>query len=136
MKAILIGENKKLHWSEVPAPVLTDDQVLVRVQAAAINRADILQREGNYPPPPGWPAWMGLEVSGEIVEMTEEAQKKSRWKVGDQVCALLGGGGYAEYVAVKYDMLMPVPKGLSMAEAASLPQEGRKSRYLCIPSLR
>ena len=83
MKAILIGEEKKLIWTDVPDPVLTDDQVLIKVKAAAINRADILQREGNYPPPPGWPEWMGLEVSGEIVDMTEEAKNSSNWKTGD-----------------------------------------------------
>ena len=122
MKAILIGEEKKLIWTDVPDPVLTDDQVLIKVKAAAINRADILQREGNYPPPPGWPEWMGLEVSGEIVDMTEEAKNSSNWKTGDQVCALLGGGGYAEYVAVPYGMLMPVPRGVSMEVAAALPE--------------
>ncbi len=122
MKAVLIGKNKELVWSDVADPVISGDQVLVKVSAAALNRADILQREGNYPPPEGWPEWMGLEVAGEIVAMTEQAQKESNWKVGDKVCALLGGGGYAEYVAVPHGMLMPVPKGVSMEVAAALPE--------------
>lgn len=109
-------------WSEVPNPDLKDGEVLVKIAAAALNRADLLQREGKYPSPAGCPSWMGLEISGEIVEMTAGATQNSRWKNGDKVCALLGGGGYAEYVAVKYDMLMPVPKGLTLAEAASLPE--------------
>lgn len=118
MKAILVDENKNLVWTEVENPVIKADEVLVKIHAAALNRADLLQRQGKYPSPAGCPEWMGLEVSGEIVEVGE----KSSWKIGDKVCALLGGGGYAEYVAVKYDMLMPVPKGLSMVEAASLPE--------------
>ena len=74
------------------------------------------------PPPAGCPEWMGLEIAGVIVEMGDEAKEKSDWKIGDKVCALLGGGGYAEYVAVKYDMLMPVPKNCSMVEAAAIPE--------------
>jgi len=92
------------------------------VEYAALNRADLMQREGNYPPPPGCPEWMGLEISGEIVSIGEEAARLSSYKVGDKVCALLGGGGYAQYVAVKYDMLMPVPKNCSMVEAAAIPE--------------
>lgn len=122
MKAILVKENKDLIWTDVPNPVITSDEVLVEIHAAALNRADLMQREGDYPPPPGCPDWMGLEISGVIKEMGEEAKKKSNWKIGDKVCALLGGGGYAEYVAVKYDMLMPVPKNCSMEEAAALPE--------------
>jgi NADPH2:quinone reductase len=122
MKAILVGVNKELLWTEVENPVIKPDEVLVKIHAAALNRADLLQRQGKYPSPAGCPEWMGLEVSGEIVEVGEKLGEKSSWKIGDKVCALLGGGGYAEYVAVKYDMLMPVPKGLSMVEAASLPE--------------
>ena len=81
-----------------------------------------MQREGDYPPPPGCPDWMGLEISGEIVEVGPEAKEKSNWKIGDKVCALLGGGGYAEYAAIKYDMLMPVPENCTMAEAAAIPE--------------
>ena len=119
MKAMLIDENKNLVWSDVADPIIKDDEVLVKIHAAALNRADLLQREGKYPSPPGCPEWMGLEISGEIVE---RGKNVTNWQIGDQVCALLGGGGYAEYVAVKYDMLMPVPKGLSMEEAAALPE--------------
>ena len=122
MKAVLINEDKSLRWDNVPDPVIKPDEVLVKIEAAALNRADLLQREGNYPPPPGCPEWMGLEVAGEIIEMGEEAAAASVWKCGDKVCALLGGGGYAEYVAVRYDMLMPVPKNCSMIEAAAIPE--------------
>ncbi|MBR6789248.1 MAG: NAD(P)H-quinone oxidoreductase [Oscillospiraceae bacterium] len=119
MKAVLIDENKNLVWSDVPDPVIRPDEVLVKIRAAALNRADLLQRQGKYPSPPGCPEWMGLEIAGEIVKTGAEV---TGWKIGDEVCALLGGGGYAEYAAVRYDMLMPVPKGLTMTEAASLPE--------------
>ena len=122
MKAILVNDDKSLRWDEVPNPVIKDEEVLVEIHAAALNRADLMQREGDYPPPPGCPEWMGLEISGIIVEMGEIAKEKSDWKIGDKVCALLGGGGYAEYVAVKYDMLMPVPKNCTMIEAAAIPE--------------
>jgi NADPH2:quinone reductase len=121
MKAILVAndEAKTLSWSEVPTPVIKEDEVLVKVAYAALNRADLMQRAGDYPPPPGCPDWMGLEISGEIIEVGPKAQG---WKVGDKVCALLGGGGYAEYVAVKDDMCMPVPENCSMIEAAAMPE--------------
>ena len=119
MKAILVNESKDLVWSDVPDPVIGEDEVLVRICAAALNRADLLQRQGKYPSPPGCPEWMGLEISGVITEVGGAVTGR---KVGDRVCALLGGGGYAEYVAVKQDMLMPIPKGLSMEEAAALPE--------------
>ena len=122
MKAILINEDKSLSWSDVPDPIIKSDEVLVKIEAAALNRADLMQREGDYPPPPGCPEWMGLEISGEIVEVGNGVKEKSNWKIGDKVCALLGGGGYAEYVAVKYDMLMRVPKNCSMVEAAAIPE--------------
>ena len=122
MKAILVKDDRSLRWDNVPDPVIKSEEVLVEIHAAALNRADLMQREGDYPPPPGCPDWMGLEISGVIVEMGDEAKEKSNWKIGDKVCALLGGGGYAEYVAVKYDMLMPVPKNCSMAEAAAIPE--------------
>lgn len=121
MKAILVNDDRSLRWDNVPDPVLKPDEVLVKIACAAINRADLMQREGDYPPPPGCPEWMGLEISGTIVEMGPEACDKG-WKIGDKVCALLGGGGYAEYVAIKYDMLMPVPENCSMEEAAALPE--------------
>jgi len=122
MKAVLINPDKSLRWDNVPDPVIGAEDVLVKVEAAALNRADLMQREGNYPPPEGCPDWMGLEIAGTIVEMGEDVAKKSDWKVGDKVCALLGGGGYAEYCSVKYDMLMPVPEGCSMVEAAAIPE--------------
>ena len=119
MKAMLVDENKNLVWSDVADPVIKDDEVLVKIHAAALNRADLLQRQGKYPSPAGCPEWMGLEIAGQIVEIGKNV---TNWKLGDKVCALLGGGGYAEYVAVKYDMLMPIPRGLTMEEAASLPE--------------
>lgn len=122
MKAMLIDNEKNFCWSDVPDPNIGPDEALVRVRAAALNRADLLQRQGKYPSPPGCPDWMGLEIAGEIVETGKAVGQKSRWKVGDRVCALLGGGGYAQYAAVKYDMLMPIPHGLSFVEAASLPE--------------
>jgi len=122
MKAILVNDDKTLRWDEVPNPVMGAEDCLVEIEAAALNRADLMQREGDYPPPAGCPEWMGLEISGTIIDMGEEAKVKSDWKIGDKVCALLGGGGYAEYVNVKYDMLMPVPKNCSMIEAAAMPE--------------
>ena len=122
MQAILINDDKSLRWDFVPTPEIKDDEVLVKISAAALNRADLMQREGDYPPPPGAPDWMGLEISGVITEIGSIAKEKSAFKVGDKVCALLGGGGYAEYAAVKYDMLMPVPKNCSMIEAAAIPE--------------
>ncbi len=119
MKAILVNDDRSLRWDNVPDPVIKADEVLVKVEAAALNRADLMQREGDYPPPPGCPEWMGLEVAGEIVQVGAEV---TNWKLGDKVCALLGGGGYAQYVAVKYDMLMPVPNNCSMVEAAAIPE--------------
>jgi len=122
MKAILVNDDKSLRWDEVENPVIKADEVLVEIHAAALNRADLMQREGDYPPPPGCPEWMGLEIAGVIVEIGEEAKEKSNWKIGDKVCALLGGGGYAQYVSVKYDMLMPVPANCSIVEAAAIPE--------------
>lgn len=122
MKAILVNDDRSLRWDDVPNPVVGAEDCLVKIEAAALNRADLMQREGDYPPPPGCPEWMGLEIAGTIVEVGAEAAKKSRWQVGDKVCALLGGGGYAEYANVKYDMLMPIPEGCSMVEAAAMPE--------------
>lgn len=122
MKAILVNDDRSLRWDNVPDPICGSEDCLVKIEAAALNRADLMQREGDYPPPAGCPEWMGLEIAGTIIEVGAEAQKKSDLKVGDKVCALLGGGGYAEYVNVKYDMLMPVPKNCSMVEAAAIPE--------------
>ncbi|MBO5837821.1 MAG: NAD(P)H-quinone oxidoreductase [Oscillospiraceae bacterium] len=122
MKAILVNDDRTLRWDDVPNPVLGDEDCLVKIEAAALNRADLMQREGDYPPPAGCPEWMGLEIAGTIVEIAEGAKAKSNWKVGDKVCALLGGGGYAQYANIKYDMLMPVPENCSMVEAAAIPE--------------
>ena len=122
MKAILINNDKSLRWDEVPNPSISSEECLIKIEAVGINRADLLQREGNYPPPPGCPEWMGLEVAGTIIEMGEVAKKESNLKIGQKVCGLLGGGGYAEFVSVRYDMLMPVPKNTTMVEAAAIPE--------------
>jgi NADPH2:quinone reductase len=118
MRAILVAPDKSLTWSEVPDPVAKTGEILVDVHAAALNRADLMQRDGNYPPPAGWPEWMGLEVAGVV----KAAPAGGRWQVGDQVCALLGGGGYAECVAVPQELVLPVPTGLSFVEAAAIPE--------------
>lgn len=118
MHAILVKKDKSLVWSEVPDPVRKENEVIIEVHAAGLNRADLLQRDGKYPPPPGWPEWMGLEVAGVVIEATEEG----RWQIGDRVCALLGGGGYAEKVAVPSNLVLPIPEGLTMVEAAAIPE--------------
>lgn len=118
MHAILVDKQQRLVWSEVPDPVAKENEILIEVHAAALNRADLMQRAGDYPPPPGWPEWMGLEVAGVVLE----APAQGRFQRGDKVCALLGGGGYAEKVAVPAEMVLPIPAGLSMAEAAALPE--------------
>ena len=122
MKAILVNDDRSLRYDNVPDPILGEDDCLIKIEAAALNRADLMQREGDYPPPPGCPEWMGLEIAGTIIEMAEGAKQKSNYKIGDKVCALLGGGGYAEYANVKYDMLMPIPKNCSLIEAAAIPE--------------
>ena len=122
MYAMLNRTDGHLHWSAVSMPEVHDDEVLLEIYAAGINRADLLQRAGQYPPPPGWPDYFGLEAAGIIKAVGSEVEKEGKWHVGDKVCALLGSGGYAEYVAVPAGMLMPIPKGLSMVEAAALPE--------------
>lgn len=106
-------------WDEVPDPVAGEGEVLVEVVAGAVNRADILQRQGFYNPPPGTSPYPGLECSGRIAEVGPGV---SGWAVGDEVCALLAGGGYAEKVAVPAGQLLPLPKGLSLTQAAALPE--------------
>jgi len=118
MHAMLVDADRTLVWSEVPDPQPKADEILIDVHAAALNRADLMQRAGEYPSPPGWPAWMGLEVAGRIIQ----APAGGRWRAGDAVCALLGGGGYAEQIAVPAGMVLPVPGGLSMEEAAAIPE--------------
>lgn len=122
MHAIVIekpGEPDVLRWTDVPDPVAGPGEVLLDVVAAGINRADISQRKGSYPPPPGAPEYPGLEASGRIAALGEGV---TGWSVGDEVCALLAGGGYAERVAVPAGQLLPVPKGVSLVEAAGLPE--------------
>ena len=133
MYAMLNGTDGHLHWSEVPNPQIKEDEVLLQVYAAGINRADLLQREGKYPPPAGWPDWFGLEAAGVIAAVGDEVAKEGKWNVGDKVCALLGSGGYAEYVAVPEGLLMPVPKGMSLTHAAALPEVyGAAYLFLCM----
>lgn len=122
MKAVVIttpGDPEVLRLQEVGDPKLEDGHVLVRVAATALNRADTLQRRGMYPPPKGASEYPGLECSGTIEAVGKGV---SRWKVGDQVCALLAGGGYAEKVAVPAGQVLPVPAGISLKDAASFPE--------------
>ncbi|MFF0295643.1 NAD(P)H-quinone oxidoreductase [Kitasatospora sp. NPDC004615] len=122
MRAITIpepGGPEQLVWAEVPDPVPAAGEVLVEVAATAVNRADLLQRQGFYDPPPGSSPYPGLECSGRIAALGPGV---AGWSVGDEVCALLAGGGYARQVAVPVGQLLPVPKGLTLVEAAALPE--------------
>ena len=122
MKAITIptpGDADSLVLDEVPTPEIAADEVRVQVAAAGVNRADLMQRQGFYPPPPGSSTYPGLEVSGTISVLGRDV---TGWAVGDQVCALLSGGGYAEQVAVPAAQLLPVPAGVSLVDAAALPE--------------
>ncbi|MFD7505155.1 NAD(P)H-quinone oxidoreductase [Streptomyces sp. NPDC059850] len=122
MHAITIpepGGPDALQWTEVPDPTPGEGEVLVEVVASGVNRADLMQRQGHYPPPPGAPAYPGLECSGRIVELGPGV---SGWAVGDEVCALLAGGGYAGKVAVPAGQLLPVPDGVDLVTAAGLPE--------------
>ncbi|WP_371598694.1 NAD(P)H-quinone oxidoreductase [Streptomyces sp. NBC_00564] len=113
------GGPEALVWDEVPDPVPGEGEVLVEVVASAVNRADLLQRQGFYNPPPGASPYPGLECAGRIVGIGPGV---SGWTVGDEVCALLAGGGYAEKVAVPAGQLLPVPEGLDLRRAAALPE--------------
>ena len=122
MRAVVItqpGGPEVLRLEEVPDPVPGPGEVLVGVAAAGLNRADVMQRQGHYPPPPGSPPYPGMECSGRIIELGPEV---TGWQVGDEVCALLGGGAYAEKVAVPQGQLLPVPDGVSLVDAAALPE--------------
>ena len=88
MKAILVNDDRSLRWDNVPDPVIGSDDVLVKIEAAALNRADLMQREGDYPPPAGCPEWMGLEIAGVIVAVGKDVADLSKWKLGDRVCAV------------------------------------------------
>lgn len=122
MKAIVVQEEKEgypLRWQEVEPPGYGPDEVLVDIHATALNRADLSQRQGKYPPPPGATNIMGLEMAGVIAQVGAEV---TGWQVGDRVCALLPGGGYAEQVGIPANMLMPIPEGWSFEQAAGLPE--------------
>jgi len=110
------GPASALHAVQIPRPIPGPGQILIRVKAAGVNRPDIIQRLGFYPAPPGAPETLGLEVAGEVVEPA------GRWKAGDRVCALLGGGGYAEYAVCDARHALPIPEGLDFVEAAGLPE--------------
>ena len=120
MTAIAVEDGKgpaeALHAVRIERPAPGPGQILIAVKAAGVNRPDLIQRLGFYPPPPGAPVTMGLEVAGEVVEAA------GRWKVGDKVCALLGGGGYAEYAVCDARHALPLPGDLSFTEAAGLPE--------------
>jgi putative PIG3 family NAD(P)H quinone oxidoreductase len=118
VKAIAI-EADRLVWQDSPSPDLGTGEVRIAVHATAINRADLVQRSGGYPPPPGASPILGLECAGEVIEVGEGV---ARVAVGDQVCALLSGGGYAEEVVVPAGQVLKIPAGLSMVEAAALPE--------------
>lgn len=118
----MLVKDKKIVLSEVPKPTPKADEILIQIKAIGINRADLLQKQGTYPSPAGWPEWPGLEVSGVVAELGSTAAESGRFKPGDKVCALLGGGGYAEYVCAPCGMVMPMPAGLSFEDAASLPE--------------
>src|SRR3712207_6523249 len=122
MRAVTLdgsGGPEVMGWGEVPDPVCGAGEVVVDVVATAVNRADLLQRQGFYPPPPGASDILGLECSGIISAVGEGV---SGWRVGDEVCALLAGGGYAERVAVPAGQLLPRPAGVELATAAALPE--------------
>jgi len=110
------GPAGALHAVTLPRTQPGAGEILVRVAAAGVNRPDLLQREGKYPPPPGAPALLGLEIAGEVLHAA------GRWRVGDKVCALLGGGGYAQYATLDARHALPLPANLSPVEAAALPE--------------
>lgn len=119
MHAIDATAPDRLTWQEVPDVPPADGEVVIKVSAAGVNRADLLQAAGKYPPPPGASKILGLEVSGVIAEVGDGVD---RWQVGQQVCALLAGGGYAEFVAVPAGQVMPVPAAVELHQAAALPE--------------
>jgi len=113
------GGPEVLEWAEVPDPVAGPGEVVIEVAATAVNRADLMQRQGFYPPPPGAPEWPGLECSGTVSSLGAGVDV---WAVGDEVCALLAGGGYAERVVVPAGQVLPVPAGVDLVSAAALPE--------------
>ncbi len=122
MKAILVptpGDINQLTFGEYPTPEPDAHEILIKVAATALNRADLLQREGKYPPPPGASPILGLEISGTVEQIGSQV---SHWKQGDRVCALLPGGGYAEYVTVHEHLALGVPANISLVQAAAIPE--------------
>jgi NADPH2:quinone reductase len=119
MHAIVAESSDDLTWREVPDIAPGDGEILIKVTCAGVNRADLLQAAGNYPPPPGASPILGLEVSGTVVDVGAET---SGWTIGQDVCALLAGGGYAEYVAVPAGQVLPLPSGVDVRDAAALPE--------------
>lgn len=119
MRAIVAESPEQLVWQEVPDVSAGPGEVLVKVAAAGVNRADLLQAAGKYPPPPGASEIIGMEVSGVIADVGSDV---AEWSVGQEVCALLAGGGYAEYVAVPAGQVLPIPSGVDLIDAAGLPE--------------
>jgi putative PIG3 family NAD(P)H quinone oxidoreductase len=119
MRFVAHSAEGQLSLSEVPAPQPGPEEVQIRVAAAGVNRPDILQRKGAYPPPPGASPILGMEVAGEIAAIGSNV---TRWRIGDRVCALVAGGGYAEYCIAPALQCLPVPRGLTMVEAAAIPE--------------
>lgn len=119
MRAIVAESSDQLSWQDVPDVSAGPGEVVVKVTAAGVNRADLLQAAGKYPPPPGASDIIGMEVSGVISEVGPDV---TEWSVGQEVCALLAGGGYAEYVAVPAGQLLPIPDGVDLVDAAGLPE--------------
>src|ERR1700755_2738732 len=115
MRAIVAESPEQLSWQEVPDVTAGGGEVLIKVAAAGVNRADILQAAGHYPPPPGASEVIGMEVSGVIAATGDDV---SDWSPGQEACALLAGGGYAEYVAVPAGQLLPHPVGLDLQDSA------------------
>src|ERR1700754_693030 len=123
MRAIVAESSDQLVWQEVPDVSAGPGEVLVKVAAAGVNRADVLQAAGKYPPPPGPRATIGMEVSGVISEIgADVGSDVTECSVGQEVCPLLAGGGYAEYVVVPAGQVMPIPQGVDLADAAGLPE--------------
>jgi putative PIG3 family NAD(P)H quinone oxidoreductase len=119
MRAIVVEAADKLNWQEIPDIQPGTGEVLIRVSTAGVNRADLLQAAGNYPPPPGASKTLGLEASGTVAGVGDGV---NQWAVGQQVCALLAGGGYAEFAAVPAGQVMPVPGDVPLPHAAGLPE--------------
>lgn len=133
MFAVVVDDNGAMQWQEVPDPVAGPGEIIIKIAATSVNRADLLQRKGFYPPPPGESEIMGLECSGTIVDLGPDdldiprthsnlTARVAQFQLGDEVCALLAGGGYAELVAVPADQVMRIPNGMDLVVAGSIPE--------------